>query len=531
MKKFIINNYNNRVKIIILLLVFSTSCKKDLLETIPNDRISTDIFWKTDKDATLAANAVYTYLGNAERYFYLDGITDLGHTNLPQSPESLILKGQFDAFSSRVQEEWTNAYTGIHSANTFLANVDKVQSTDPALLPRLKAEVRVLRAYYYIRLAGLFGDVPLVTTEITLEESKKLVRTPVVDVWNFIAKELTESAVILPTVQKDKGRITKGAALALQARAMLFAGKYPEAAAAAKEVMDLKLYSLYPSYANLFSYAAENNAEVIMDIEYLKDSYSNNVFLLMAPFSQLNSQSRYVPTKKMVDAYPMLNGKQITDPSSGYDVKNPYANRDPRLRYSVFLPGDILPDNKIYKPQPGSGTTDAVGSSFQSTNTGFNLKKYINKEDLVQTSNGGINLILVRYAEVLLIYAEAKTELGQIDQTVLDAFNLLRKRSDVNMPIVTTVVQAELKNIIRNERVVELAYESLRLFDIRRWKIAEQVMPGTIQGLTYTDNAGNVQTVEVQAWVNIFNKNRDYLWPIPQKERDLNPSLTQNPNW
>lgn len=525
---------HNQTKIFLLLVSFSflaSSCKKDLLETVPTDRISTEIYWKTEKDATLASNAVYTYLGNAERYFYLDGISDLGHTNAPSSSESLILKGQYDPLNTRVQEEWTNAYAGIRSANTFMANVDKVQAVDATLIPRLKGEVRTLRAYYYLRLVGLYGDVPLVTTEITLEESRELARTPAAQVYDFIKTELTEAAAALPTTQKDKGRVTKGAALALLSRAMLWAGRYTDAIAAAKAVMDLNVYSLYSSYEKLFTYAAENNPEVIFDIQYVKDTYSNNVFWLMAPFSQQNSQNRYVPTKKMVDAYPMTNGKLVSDPTSGYDPKNPYANRDPRLKFSVFLPGDILPDGKVFKPQPGSGTTDAVGSSFQSSNTGFVLKKYINKEDLAQTQNGGINPIIIRYAEVLLNYAEAKVEAGQVDQSVLDAINALRKRGDVNMPLVTTMDAAELRSIIRNERVVELAYEGLRMFDIRRWKIAENVMPGKIQGLTYTDAAGNVKIVEVQAWTNTFDKSKHYLYPVPQKERDLNSNLSQNPNW
>jgi starch-binding outer membrane protein, SusD/RagB family len=140
-------------------------------------------------------------------------------------------------------------------------------------------------------------------------------------------------------------------------------------------------------------------------------------------------------------------------------------------------------------------------------------------------------LILIRYAEILLNYAEAKVEAGQVDQTVLDAINALRKRADVNMPLVATMDAAELRSIVRNERVVELAYEGLRMFDIRRWKIAETVMPGKIQGLTYTDAAGNVKIVEVQAWTNAFDKTKHYLYPVPQKERDLNRNLSQNSNW
>jgi starch-binding outer membrane protein, SusD/RagB family len=524
----------NDLKYGLLLLVGTIllSCKKDLLETAPNDRISTQIFWKTEKDATLAANAIYPYLGNASDYFSWDGMTDIGHINVPQSPESFILKGQFDGLNSRVAAEWSNAYAGIRAANAFMANVDQVQTTNTALITRLKGEVRTLRAYLYTRLASLYGDVPLITKELNLEESKEVSRTPVAEVWNFISKELSEAAEQLPATQAEKGRITKGAALGLKARAMLYAGRYTEAATAAKQVMDMNVYSLYPAYKNLFTYAAENNAEVIINIEFVKDIYSNNVFFIMGPFSQKNSQGRNAPTKKLVDAYPMKNGKDITDPTSGFDPLNPYANRDPRLGYSIFVLGDVLPDNKVYNSRPNSGTADAVGFSFQATNTGFNLEKYINKEDLVLPTNGGINLILMRYAEILLTYAEAKIEAGQMDQSVLNAINAVRQRPDVAMPALTTIgTQSEMREIVRKERLVELAFEGLRFFDIRRWRIAESVMPGKIQGMTYADANGTLKTIEVQAWTNTFDKNRDYLWPIPQKERELNPNLGQNLGW
>jgi hypothetical protein len=353
-----------------------------------------------------------------------------------------------------------------------------------------------------------------------------------VQIWDFISSELTESAALLPNTQADKGRITKGAALGLKARALLYAGRFAEAATAAKQVMDMKVYSIYPNYSNLFTYAAENNAEVILDIEFVKDIYSNNIFFIMGPFSQKNSQGRNTPTKNLVDAYQMKNGKNITDPSSGFDPYNPYANRDPRLGYSIYVAGDVLPDNKIYNSKPNSGTADAVGFSFQSTNTGFNVEKYINKEDLVQPANGGVNIILMRYAEILLTYAEAKIEANQLDQTVLNAINAVRQRPDVAMPPITTLgSQAEMRAIVRKERLVELAFEGLRFFDIRRWRIAENVMPGKIYGMTYADPNGALKTIEVQAWTNSFDKSRDYLWPIPQKERELNPGLGQNPNW
>lgn len=517
--------------LLVIAILFLQGCKKDLLETIPNDRISSEIFWKTDNDATLAANAVYTFMAeSADHFMGWDNMSDIVFTNPTGPQEASIAQGQFNALNSRITGDWSRAYAGIRAANTFLANVDKIQTTNTALISRLKGEVRTLRAYFYSQLAFLFGDVPLVTSEISLKESEELTRNPVAAVWDFISTELTEAASLLPLKQTEKGRITKGAAIALKARAMLYAGRYQQAADAAKQVMDLNNYSLYSSYKTLFSYAAENSAEVILDVQYVADTYPNNLFQVLAPRS-VNANSKWVPTKKIVDAYQMNNGLDITDPASGYDPANPYKNRDPRLQYSIFVPGDILPNDKVFNPLPNSITGDAVGSSFVVSPTGFNVKKYVNKEDLAKPANCGINIILLRYAEILLIYAEAKIELNQIDATVYDAINKVRQRADVNMPAITTgKSQTELRAIIRKERMVEFAFEGIRFFDIRRWKIASSVMPGKVFGLTYKDTNGILQTVEVPGWNAVWD-DKNYLWPIPQKEIELNPNLTQNPGW
>ncbi|MDQ6480601.1 RagB/SusD family nutrient uptake outer membrane protein [Dyadobacter sp. LHD-138] len=511
---------------------FFYGCNSDLLKTIPNDRVSSEIFWKTENDAVLASNAVYTYLESAANFTNWDAMSDIGHVTLGWREESVIEKGSYDATYGKILNEWNDAYKGIQAANAFLANVDKISVADKVKMDRLKGEVRTLRAYFYTKLAMLYGDVPLVITNMTVEESRMLTRTPVAQVWDFISKEYTESAALLPTSQTDKGRVTKGTALALNARALLYAGRFKEAAVAAKQVMDLNVYNLYPSYENLFSYAAENNVEVIFDKQSIKDIQSNNIFSLTTPNSVFPQVNSFVPTKLAVDAFQTTTGKDIADPASGFDPKNPYVNRDPRLRFSIYVLGSELPNGKIYNSRPDSGTGDAIGNSENSTSTGFNTRKYLNKEDLLQPNNGGINIILMRYAEILLIYAEAKIEANELDQSVLDAINKIRNRPDVKMPPVAVLgSQEELRKIVRNERLVELAFEGLRYFDIRRWKIAETVVPGVLYGMTYTDAKGELKTISIEAFVKVFNKNRDYLWPIPQRERELNPNLTQNPNW
>lgn len=503
-------------------------CNNNLLETIPNDRISSKIFWRTDDDAIAAANAVYTYLPSAETIFNWDGMSDIGHITLMWRDESLIERGTFNSTTPKVYDVWNSTYKSIQATNAFLANIDQVQPTDKQLIDRLKGEVKALRAYFYINLAFLYGDVPLVTSPLTIEESSNLTRTPVDEVWDFIEQEFNEAAALLPVIQNDEGRITKGAALALKARAMLYAGRFKKAAAAAKHVMELNVYSLYPSYEKLFSYEAENNDEIILDNQFVEGVRSNDAFGYLAPFS-LEARGEVVPTSNALEGYQMKNGKDITDPTSGFDPLNPYRNRDPRLKYSIFVLGDRLPNGKVYDPRPKSGTGDAIGYSENSTPTGFNIKKYVNKEDLGQPFECGINIILMRYAEVLLTYAEAKIELGQIDQSVLDAINLVRGRPDVNMPPIEMSSQVDLRDLVRKERLRELAFEGLRYFDIRRWRIAEDIIPGIIYGMTYySDEEGKLVTVSLSGFKKTF---KSYLWPIPHREIELNPSLKQNPGW
>lgn len=509
-----------------------TGCDKDLLNTIPNDRISTELFWKTEKDAQLAANAIYLYLDNTRTYVAWDAMSDIGHVTLQWWDESFIEKGSHLSNNGRINNEWKNNFKGIQAANIFLDNVNKIETLNPGLINSLVGEVKFLRAFYYLRLVSLFGDVPLLTKTITLEESKTVSRTPIAQVYDFISAELTEAAQKLPVKQTQTGRVTKGAALSLKARAMLFAGRFTEAATAAKEVIDLKEYDLYASYKNLFSYQAENSKEVIFDRQFIKSLDPNDIYNYITPNSIWAQRNALVPTKQIVDAYQMKNGKLISDPTSGFDPYNPYKDRDPRLKYTIFTIGDTLPNGKIYDSRPNSGTADAIGYSENTTPTGFNAKKYLNKEDMAEPSNCGINFIFIRYAEVLLTYAEAKIEANQIDNNVLDAINQVRQRTDVNMPKITGISsQTELRIIVRRERMVELAFEGLRYFDIRRWKIAENVVPGILMGMTYADAAGNLKTVTLPGYVKTFDKNRDYLWPIPNREIELNSNLKQNPNW
>lgn len=525
------------VGLLISTMLLQSGCQKDLLDLAPNDRLATELFWKTENDAILAVNAAYPLvLDDGPTLFQRDAFTDIGHVSSFFNADALVEKNTYDASNSTIATQWTNLWIGVTKTNFVLDNVDIIPVTNKVIVNRVKGEAKALRAYQYIKLAGLFGDVPLVTKVLSIQEGKELARTPVAQVWDFIDKELTEAATLLPTTYAtatDKGRMTKGAALALKARANLYAGRYQQAADAAKSVMDLGIYSLYPKYADLFSYAAEKSSEVILDREYIKDVLPNSVFNTMAPYGQTASASpnTFVPTKALANMYSMSNGKLITDATSGFDTQNPYKNRDSRLAATFFLPGDIMPNGKPFASAPNSGTTDAAGGTYFASATGFASRKYINSQDAAAPANNGINIIMTRYAEVLLTYVEAKIELNQIDQSVLAALNSIRQRSDVQLPAITLPIsQADLRETVRRERTIELAFEGFRLFDIRRWKIGEKVIPGNIEGIDYMDN-GVQKTVVVPSFLKSFNAGRDYLWPIPTNEQILTPTLTQNPSW
>lgn len=521
------------------------SCQKDLLDTYPTDSLNNANFWKSEEDAINAVNAIYSMLpGIAETEW--DMMTDIGSTNAITNAKSVgVERGAPSADMNYFENLWDDAYRAVRAVNYFLENADKVKEADPtmsdALLDRLKSEARFIRAFYYTRLVMLYGDVPLITKALTLQESYEVARTPKEQVWDFVESELTEIANILPPnyTGNDIGRITKGAALAMKARAMLYAGRWDKAATAAQAVMGMG-YSLYPNYQNLFSYAAENNSEVILDRQYAKDVNPSNFFNTYAPRG-MNGGVGIAPTRTLVDAYETINGLSIDDDPL-YNPLNPYANRDPRMRFSLFLPafsdavpGDIMYNGKVYDSRPGSKTADEVDVDFQRSKTGYNTKKYINPEDMNDRNNCGTNFILIRYADVLLMYAEAKIELDQIDETVYKAINDVRnQRLDVKLPDITIgKTQPQLREIVRHERMVELAMEGLRFFDIRRWKTAENLMQGPVPGIRYIPKGGStVQLYAYGAVVRYFDPARDYLFPIPQHELILNPNLApQNPEY
>ncbi|MBC9933243.1 RagB/SusD family nutrient uptake outer membrane protein [Chitinophaga qingshengii] len=513
--------------------IVAVSCNKALLDTTPHDKYTEATFWTTPEAANAGLTGCYSVLRN-------DGVfggkgsnnaTALWDETLSPNAwnngESLqykyVANGTHMASTGGIiSARYSDCYGGVGRCNTLLAKIDQVPGLDDSQKKLMKGQALFLRALYYFMLQNYYGGVPLILDLPNKDTQSQLPRNTREEVVAQVLKDLEDAAAMLPLTYgaSDKGRATKGAAMSLKARVLLFeaspllnpandATKWANAAAAAKAVMDLggTGYGLFNNYRNLFMKQNENNQEVIFDVQYLFPNQAHSFDLIC---SQYNSNA---PVLGLAQAYYMKNGLPIADPASGYDPQNPYLNRDPRLQGTITYPTDI------YQGKVVDTKRFAI--------TGYGVKKFSVYDSIVpakadQDLKGGqsdINFIVLRYADILMMYAEAQNEAVGPDATVYEALNKIRDR--VKMPhFKPGLSKEEMRKEIRHERRVEFACEGLYYNDLRRWKTAEVEMNGPIY---------NYAGKEVEK--RIFNPKRDYWWPIPQTEKDLNPNLEQNPGY
>ncbi|MDR2271040.1 MAG: RagB/SusD family nutrient uptake outer membrane protein [Sphingobacterium sp.] len=500
------------IKILQLALLISlgglSACDNNL-DINPADQYSEATYWKNSDEAMAGLTGCYRVLqeGAGSNWFYeTDMISPNGYAYNEANGTDAIARGVHNALTPLVVNRWQVGYKGIGRSNTFLDKVQAVEM-DENLKKRAIGEAKFLRALNYFYLIDVFGGVPLILEQPNLEKHASLPRNSKAEVVEQILKDLAEAAESLPVKYSgaDLGRATKGAALTLRARVLLYNERWAEAYADAQKVMDLNTYKLFDSYRDLFLLENELSSEVVFDVEYRLPRF-------FISFDYVSFQlNRPAPTKDLVDAYLMDDGKSW-DQSGQYDPTRPYEHRDPRLLQSI---------NCI-----GYRFNGQITQASQVVNTGFGLKKYTSYKDdatipLIGNNGSELNPILMRYAEVLLTYAEARNEASGPDSKVYDALNQVRQRKSVNMPKVEEGLnKEEMRNVIRRERRVELAFEGIYYSDIRRWKIAD-----VVNNLPVRNYKGDV--VRNRA----FDKNRDYLWPIPADQVQLNPALEQNPNW
>lgn len=525
-----------------MLLVFFTSCND--LDLAPTNKFTDLTYWSSPEKASAVLSMAYSQMFGANYFFANERLSDNLYEGRGNSDEKLITSGQADAALGRFANEWKNCFEGIKTVHTFLENVDRVPDMDEALKTRMKAEARFIRASLFFRLSCHYGDVPLFDYNISQQESNTIARSPKAEVVDFVRKELNEIAGMLPTKQeyaeKDNGRITKGAAMMLLARTYLYENDWANVASLCEKIMNGEYgeYSLFPSYEGLFLPENEYNDEVILDIGYTLINRTWGEYYDAIPLTVGGRIHAFAPTQELVDDYLMKNGKTIKEEGSGYNEEDPYVNRDPRFEKTIvyhgyqWVKGDKTVSTIYIKPgsskEAGASNLDEyAGPGQNATGTGYYLRKYFDPTAPVGIE-AGLNLILMRYADVLLMYAEAKYEMGQMTEDIWNkTIRAIRQRAGFSDTSALEYPSGNLQDIIRRERRCELAIEGLRLFDIRRWKTIEQVQKGNLHGAKFA--ADNTQYIQLDE--RRFNASRDYLFAIPQSQRDINKNLTQNPEY
>lgn len=533
------------------LTIFAASaavlCSCNDLEQPPTNQYTDANFWSPER-AEYLVNMAYSQMYSAEKMWRDEALSD----NICETRggnETDIRKGNALITFGRFKDEWSNLYSGIKTCHVFLDNVE-AQEIEESKKENLKAQVRFIRAYLYLRLTSFYGDVPFFTTDITLEEANTIARTPCDEIINFIHEEMAAIIPNLPAKGEDTpGRITKAAAAMLDARAYLYDSNWSGVENACRAIMSGQYgnYSLFPSYAGLFEVANEYNDEIILEYGYLEEmrtwgggDYNSTQDMIV--FSVGSRTPDMIPVQSLVDNYLTLDGYTISEaPAESYDPLNPYVNRDPRMDATVVYDGYDWKANAPFYYDMGYKVDRVVfeGGFYQALNpeaaatdqwqetsngycrTAYGTRKWFSPQGF-NDWNSGLNIIMMRYADVLLMYAEAMEAQGKLTESVWnETIRPIRERAGFTAARALDFPGGNLKEIVRNERRSELAIEGLRYFDIMRWKAGSQYLNGIVKGASFTQ-----WTEEYR-----FNEGRDYLWAVPEEQILLNPNLTQNPGW
>ncbi|MCM4157279.1 RagB/SusD family nutrient uptake outer membrane protein [Gramella sp. AN32] len=534
-----------------LLCIFTImSCQEDFLDQVPKESLTEETVWTDPQGAVQFVNGIYGempsgfdrwYDGWAKGLYLLDGASDDGDVAMGWTHSTLLQNAEFLPSYVPWGNMWGNYYSLIRKANVALENLDRLEE-DPELAERLKGEVYFLRGMMYHELLRLFGfrsegaeptGVPIITTALGLEDDLQIPRSTYNEVVDLIVSDLDKAAEILPAKGEiEAGRATSGAAMAFKGRVLLYAEKWQESANASNEVIGTN-YSLFPDYKTLF--LTKNNQEVIFAKKFLypdKHHQSNAGGTQNAGWDVYNSPESFrgtsdggwggnLPTQNFVDSYDMVDG-QPQDESPLYDPENPWDNLDPRFEATVVHNGATFRGREV--------ELFVGGRDINFIHTGYFLRKFHNEDLVIYSQSSDQDWIFMRYAEVLLNYAEAQNEATGPDGTVYDAINSIRSRA--GMPdLPQGLTKDSMREEIRNERRIELAFEEHRFFDIRRWRIAEDLLNGPLLGMKITRNEDGSFTYEKDEFEQRNFPYKLYVLPIPQDEIDKNPEAEQILGW
>lgn len=553
------------------LLVMSSCGKKNFLDETETTNLNEQTVFADSARTVAFLTNIYIDIGFVESAtrFGNGGLDAASDESEPQKSASVTTSVQFATGTVNpaiiTGDAWNTCYTNIRRVNLLLKHLP---STPIPQYVRnvMSAEARFLRAWYYAILLKHYGGIPLLgDTLYDVKDKIPASRSSYADCVNYIVSECDAVYGALPftRLREDYGRISGGAALALKARVLLYAAsplfnggnvdpqnqltgytdnvarRWKLAADAAAAVMTPNVYSLNEDNTTAPGYGFYKLFTLRVNTEYiLAKMQGGNRELESAwqPPSRNGAQGGF-PYQETVNAFGMANGKAITDPTSGYDAANPYAGRDPRFAYSIIRDQTLLIQNtglkdpvNIYLGADGKGVSqDAVHAG---TPTGYYTNKMLDENIAANYIHGSARCFpLLRYAEVLLNFAEATNEFEGVTQPVYDAVNLVRKRAGLApYELPAGLTKDEMREAIHAERRVELAFEGHRFWDVRRWKIAENTQNQQMTGMEVRRNGAAVTYTVFNVRKHNFRKAM-YLWAIPQSETAKSPELTQNPSW
>ncbi|WP_417359751.1 RagB/SusD family nutrient uptake outer membrane protein [Galbibacter sp.] len=582
----------NIPRLILLAIVLWTGFSCTELDLVQQDAASVGSWYTTEDQFRQSVNELYR-----TEYWIMDALEGWTDDVQTRSDIDQIQAGTLSSEFGHGASQWFIIYKGITRANVVAEALEKQNGvlTDEKA-KQFIGEVNFARAFFWTYLITHYGDVPFYEGELTIEESFEVGRTNKQEILQKIYEYYDIAVENLPESYSGTEFATKGAAYALKARSAIYLNDFETAAAAAKECMDLGVYKLHPDFQELFLPTTKSSKEIIFKI-----SRSKEFNVIATPITIRGMLPRTFggyagnqPSWPLLASFECVDGLPI-DESPLFDPRNPFKNRDPRLLMTI-VPFGSLADGDGRTPDQG---TEFLGVDFTSHPEHKQIMSYLTNKMVTNNDTRSIvqwasfnglywkkslsedwkdyntdpDRIIIRYADVLLMYAEAKIELNQIDQSVLDAMNEVRDRayakSQFTNPEITTTDQSELRFKVRNERRSEFALEGLRYMDLIRWKLAVKAMSGNIYGMLNVDSNANVNVaptgklmddiVEPGLWfwgltpeidqdglpqfenllnagmARVLNKmnfpERQYLWPIPQDEILLNDNLTQNPGY
>ncbi|CAG5008180.1 hypothetical protein DYBT9275_04211 [Dyadobacter sp. CECT 9275] len=595
------NTIRNFHKLVFLLLFLLVSCQDDLLETKPLSEFTEIDTWNDPALIEAFINSIYLSVDNSFnggdgilKGQFVDEMHDQWYSFF-EFNNSLLTSDNLAGWN---HEEWTKLYKSVRYCNLFLEKdaqqqLDAAFAADKALKDRMSGEVYFLRAYFYQQLVSLYGGVPIVTKVYGLSDDLEIKRSTYAECIQFIVGDLDKAASLLPMVQSgdDLGRVTKGAALALKARVLLYAASYlhnkPVAAGftnpellgyvdgnqnarwqaakdAAKAVIDLGAYGLYKPLPSSKEDAIQNltNMFIVKQTEedifvrfFRPETRQNNLSQVAGP-NGYHLYGEDTPSGELVDDFEMADGTRFSWTNPAHAAQ-PYLNRDPRFYADILYngatwkprPPDVLPlepEGVIQTGSwekwdaakgavvivPGLDTRNSPIENFNAGYTGYYLRKLIDPAIDGQYSGQGVPLRYIRFGEVLLNYAEACIELNQ-DEEARKYINMIRKRAA--MPAVTES-GAALKARYRNERRIELAIEDHRFYDVRRWLIApESYVAFTGVNIVYKLNpdktTATIPTIKPIVVQKSAWNDKAYFFPIMRDEINKNKLLIQNPGY